>query len=59
MARIASTSASSSSTTALDAPPSSSPWRLLRARGFKCGYIDTDNPDHDIDHGEPWHGYLD
>jgi hypothetical protein len=28
-------------------------WRLLRARGFKCGYIDTGNPDHDIDHGIP------
>jgi hypothetical protein len=31
-------------------------WRLLRARGFKCGYIDTGNPDHDIDHGIPLHG---
>jgi hypothetical protein len=33
--------------------------RLLRARGFQCGYIDTGNPDHDIDHGIPSHGYLD
>jgi hypothetical protein len=31
----------------------------LRACGFKCGYIDTGNPDHDIDHGEPSHGYPD
>jgi hypothetical protein len=45
--------------TALDTSPSSSPWSLLRARGFKCGYIDTGNPDHDIDHGIPSHGYLD
>jgi hypothetical protein len=41
----------------LDASPSF--YDALRAYGFKCGYIDTDNPDHDIDHGEPWHGYLD
>jgi hypothetical protein len=34
-------------------------WRLLRARGFKCGYIDTGNPDHNIDHGITSHGYLD
>jgi hypothetical protein len=39
--------------------PSSSPWRLLRARGLKCGYIDTVNPDYDIDRGIPSHGYLD
>jgi hypothetical protein len=31
----------------------------LRTCGFKCGYIDTGNPDHDIDHSEPSHGYLD
>jgi hypothetical protein len=31
---------------------------LSCARGFKCGYIDTDNPDHDIDHDIPSHGYL-
>jgi hypothetical protein len=24
-----------------------------------CGYLDTGNPDHDIDHGDPSHGYLD
>jgi hypothetical protein len=29
------------------------------ARGFKCGYIGTDNPDHDIDYSIPSHGYLD
>jgi hypothetical protein len=45
--------------TAIDASPSSSPWRLLRARGFKCGYIDIGNPDHDIDHDISSHGYLD
>jgi hypothetical protein len=28
---------------------------LSCAHGFKCGYIDTDNPDH----GVPSHGYLD
>jgi hypothetical protein len=39
----------------LDASPSF----YVRACGFKCGYIDTGNPDHDIDHGEPSHGYLD
>jgi hypothetical protein len=38
---------------------SSSFYGALSARGFKCGYIDTGNPDHDIDHGEPSHGYLD
>jgi hypothetical protein len=43
----------------LDASPSSSPWRLLRARSFKCGYIDTGNPDYDIDHGILSHDYLD
>jgi hypothetical protein len=32
---------------------------LSCARGFKCGYIDTGNPDHDIDHGVPLHCYLD
>jgi hypothetical protein len=32
---------------------------LSCARGFKCDYIDTGNPDHDIDHGIPSHGYLD
>jgi hypothetical protein len=32
---------------------------LSCARGFKCDYIDTGNPDHDIDHGVPLHGYLD
>jgi hypothetical protein len=32
---------------------------LSCARGFKYGYIDTGNPDHDIDHGVPLHGYLD
>jgi hypothetical protein len=26
---------------------------------FTCGYIDTGNPDHDIDHGISSHGYLD
>jgi hypothetical protein len=31
----------------------------LHACGFKCGYIDTGNPDHDIDHGKPSYGYLD
>jgi hypothetical protein len=50
------TSASSSSTIALDAPPSSSPWCLLCQA---TGYIDTGNLDHDIDHGIPSHGYLD
>ena len=24
-----------------------------------CGYLDTSNPDHNIDHGDPLHGYLD
>ena len=24
-----------------------------------CGYIDTGISDHDIDHGDPSHGYLD
>jgi hypothetical protein len=32
---------------------------LSCARDFKCGYIDTDNPNHDIDHGVPSHDYLD
>jgi hypothetical protein len=32
---------------------------LSCARGLKCGYIDTGNPDHDIDHGIPSHSYLD
>jgi hypothetical protein len=32
---------------------------LSCTRGFKCGYIDTGNPDHDIDNGVPSHGYLD
>jgi hypothetical protein len=41
----------------LDAPPSF--YSALRSCGFKCVYIDTGNPDHDIDHGEPSHGYLD
>jgi hypothetical protein len=41
----------------LDALPSF--YDALRAYGFKCGYIDTGNPDHDIDHGKPSHGYLD
>jgi hypothetical protein len=31
---------------------------LSCACGFKCSYIDTGNPDHDIDHGVPSHGYL-
>jgi len=31
----------------------------LRARGLICGYLDTGNPDHDIDHGDPLRGYLD
>jgi hypothetical protein len=30
----------------------------LRPR-FRCGYIDTGNPAHDIDHGIPSHAYLD
>jgi hypothetical protein len=38
---------------------SSSFYGTLCTCGFKCGYIDTGNPDHDIDHGEPSHGYLD
>jgi hypothetical protein len=37
---------------------SSSFYSALRACGFKCGYIDTDNPDHDIHHDEPLHDYL-
>jgi hypothetical protein len=37
----------------LDASPSF--YDALCAYGFKCGYIDTGNPDHDINHGEPWH----
>jgi hypothetical protein len=57
MARTASTSASPSSTTALDALPSF--YDALCACGFKCGNIDNGNPDHDIDHDEPSHGYLD
>jgi hypothetical protein len=40
----------------LDVSPSF--YGALRACGFKCGYIDTGNPDHDIDHGELSHGYL-
>jgi hypothetical protein len=32
---------------------------LTYARGFKCGYIDTRNPDHDIDYDIPLNGYLD
>ena len=24
-----------------------------------CGYLDTGNPDHDIDHDDPSHGYPD
>jgi hypothetical protein len=32
---------------------------LSCARGFTCGYLDTGNPDHDIDHGILSHGYLD
>jgi hypothetical protein len=32
---------------------------LSCARDFKCGYIDTNNPNHDIDHGVPSHDYLD
>jgi hypothetical protein len=32
---------------------------LSYARGFKCGYIHTGNPDHDIDHDIPSHGHLD
>ena len=24
-----------------------------------CGYLDTGIPDHDLDHGDPSHGYLD
>jgi hypothetical protein len=31
---------------------------LLRC-GFKCDHIDTGNPDQNIDHGVPLHGYLD
>ena len=23
-----------------------------------CGFLDTNNLDHDIDHGDPSHGYL-
>jgi hypothetical protein len=38
---------------------SSSFYDALRACGFKCGYIDIGNPDQDIDHDEPSHGYLD
>jgi hypothetical protein len=41
----------------LDASPSF--YGALGACGFKYGYIDTGIPDHDIDHGEPSHGYLD
>jgi hypothetical protein len=41
----------------LDASPSFS--GTLRACGFICGYLDTSAPDHDIDHGDPSHGYLD
>jgi hypothetical protein len=41
----------------LNASPSF--YGALHACGFKCGYIDTGNPDHDIDHGEPSHDYLD
>jgi hypothetical protein len=41
----------------LDAFPSF--YDALCACGFKCGYIDNGNPDHDIDHDEPSHGYLD
>jgi hypothetical protein len=29
------------------------------AHGFKCGYLDTGNTDHNIDHDDPSHGYLD
>jgi hypothetical protein len=32
---------------------------LYCARGFKYDYIDTGNPDHDIDHGILSHCYLD
>ena len=42
----------------LDASPSHSPHALC-ARGLLCGYLDTGNPDYDIDHGDPSHGYLD
>jgi hypothetical protein len=31
---------------------------LSCARGFKCGYIDTDNPEHDMNHDIHLHGYL-
>jgi hypothetical protein len=41
----------------LDVSPSF--YNALCACGFKRGYIDTGNPDHDIDHGEPSYGYLD
>jgi hypothetical protein len=56
MARTASTLAPLSSTTA---STRRRPSTALRACGFKCGYIDTGNPDHDIDHGEPSHDYID
>jgi hypothetical protein len=41
----------------LEASPSF--YGALHACGFKCGYIDTGNPDPDIDHVDPSHGYLD
>jgi hypothetical protein len=41
----------------LNASPSF--YGALRACGFKCDCIDTANPDHNINHGEPLHGYLD
>jgi hypothetical protein len=40
----------------LDASPSF--YGALRACGLKCGYIDTGNPNHDIGHDIPSHGYL-
>jgi hypothetical protein len=41
----------------LNASPSF--YGALRACGFECDYIDTGNPNHDIDHDKPSHGYLD
>jgi hypothetical protein len=40
----------------LDASPSF--YGALRACGFICGFLDIGTR-HDIDHGDPSHGYLD
>ena len=56
-ARTASPPASASSTIASTRPRHSP--RVLCACGIFCVYLDNGNPDHDIDHGDPSHGYLD